>query len=169
MWLIAALLVAFVSLIPEGSRDVSAVSPSTTTWDTTSDFDNGTKVDTGAKWFAENGIDQPSDWIAFPRSWSFNGRTYTAWQGDTDYKIYIIYYDHIDGVWAAPVVIQGLNPINGDGHGSPAIGITNDGYLHVFCCAHGGEQEYFRSTNPQSIEKWTNKTTAIAIPTSSYP
>ena len=138
---IAGLLSGVVLVAPP------AAAASTTTWTSTADFDAGNKGDPGAPWFAENGIDQPSNWINYPRSWYANGRTYTVWQGDTDYKIYSTYYDHSSRTWATPVVVVSANAVSPDGHGSPALGITNDGFLHVFCCSHGTQQGYYRSAS----------------------
>lgn len=160
------MLLAFVMAAPMLAGTVRA--DSTVTFTTTSDFDNGTKLDPGAKWFVNNGIDQPSDWINYPHAWYANGRTYVVWQGDADYKIYITYYDHTTTTWATPVAIVPVNPANPDGHGSPALGITNDGYLHVFCCAHISPILYFRSASPYSITSWTNKTAAFNVPSGTY-
>jgi hypothetical protein len=163
--LLMVLVASFLlSAIPSTALAQSAV-----TFTSTADFDAGTKADLGAQWFAQNGIDQPSNWINGPRSWYASGKTYTVWQGDTDYKIYITYYDHTAQTWATPVVVVSANAVRPDGHGSPALGITNDGYLHVFCCAHGTQIDYYRSTSPNSIAAWTNRTASLAVTLGSYP
>src|SRR3989337_1925085 len=146
-----------------------AAAVSTTTWTSTADFDAGTKGDPGPLWFAENGVDQPLNWINSPAAVYDSGRTYVVWQGDSDFSPYITYYDHAAGTWATPVRIRNDNPlgVTSDGHGVPALTIGTDGRLHVFCCSHDTSMLYSRSTNPRDISSWT----AMASPATfaTYP
>jgi len=127
----------------------------TITYTSTADFDGGNKSDPGQSWFAQNGIDQPSNWESKPRAWTQpNGDLYTVWQGDFDFKIYIAKWTKGTGRWTQAIV-EATNPITGDGHGSPSIGVQTNGTIHVFCCSHATKTEYFRSDSPGNISSFT--------------
>lgn len=126
----------------------------------TTDFDNGTKVDAGANYFADNGVDQPSNWIAYPNSAYRSGKTFVAWQGDENYSMYVNAYDHTLEAWGtAKRVVNGAteNPVTGDGHGSPALLIDANGFLHLFCCSHDTAIQHYKSNAILDHNAWTEK------------
>lgn len=148
-----ALVLGGFVLVPIGARAAT-----TTTWTTTSDFDNGTKVDLGASYFAVNGVDQPTNFINYPNVAYGGGRTFVTWQGDENYSIYVTYYDHATGSWASSVrIVDGSteNPVTGDGHGAPSLLLDANGAVHVFCCSHDTPTQHYRSNAAYSISSWT--------------
>lgn len=145
----------------------------TKTWTTTADFDAGTKLDLGPQlttYFANNGVDQPTlSFISSPTAIYVPAvkRTYTVWEGTSNYLPYMTYYDHTTGLWATPVQVSNINPVSGDGHGSPAMWVDSSGYIWVFWGSHNSAQKLAISTEPYSISSWTMK--ADAAPFASYP
>jgi hypothetical protein len=91
--------------------------------------------------------------IVYPTAYYYNGRTYTAWSGDS-LDPYVTYYDHKEKTWETPVK-AGTNPLSNDAHGIPAIIVDNSGYIHVMFGSHGDPMEYVKSTNPEDISAWT--------------
>src|SRR6266540_745869 len=140
------------------------------TWNTTALFDQGDKSDPGAAFFADSGVDQP--WIGYishPSSFydAATQRTYLVWQGDWCFTPHIIYYDHVAKAWSDPVVVTPDNPVRGDGHGGPVVIVSSTGKLHVMCCSHDTELQYYRSTNANDIRTWTHMPTPTV--TGAYP
>lgn len=92
--------------------------------------------ETTVPWFADNGIDQPMNYINSPAAVNFGGDTYFTWQGTVDFLPYIKRFNHTTDQWSETYQVASSNPISGDGHGAPAIGITPDKKIHVFYGAH---------------------------------
>lgn len=159
---LALILIVFFILSVLSVGQVKAV-PTTITWTSTSDFDSGNKSDPGQSYFASNGVDQPSNWVSGPRSWWVSSiqTLYTVWQGDYNYKIFIASWNKNTNTWNGPFIVEPNNPISPDGHGSPSIAVTNDGYINVFCCSHASQQLRFRSVQPYDITSFTQLSSVI--------
>ena len=163
--MIAGLLSGVVLVAPPAAAALSV------TWTSTVDFDGGTKSDSGNRYFAANVVgDTPWNGATYPVAVYWSGSTYVVWQGDGDYKIYAARYVHGTQTWSTAVVVA-VNPLAGDGHGSPAIIADQLGYLHVFCCAHiggaAGNLLYRRSVSPGDITVWdvmSNIDTEVTYP-----
>lgn len=77
-------------------------------------------------------------------------KTYVVYMAP-DYGIYMVYYDHQQGLWSTPVKVA-TSP-EADPHSAPAILIRNDGKILVFYGCHTGFR-YKISTNPEDISSW---------------
>ncbi len=151
------ILLGAILLVPS---QVSAAS--STIYQTTAAFDTGNKSDS-TLYFWNNGVDQPSNYIAYPNAEYYQGRTYVTWQAENNYSIYVTYYDHNSKNWATPVrAIPGgtKNPVSGDGHGSPSLVVDVTGTVHLFCCAHDTRIQHYKANGASSISSWTNKTSS---------
>ncbi len=154
--LVITMLAGLILLMPNATQNAKAIAPSTITFDTAADFDQGNKSDPGNTWFAQNGADQPSNGATSPRAWEANGILFTVWQGaGPSLRIYAASYTLATKTWTGPVTIVSSNPLNLDGHGSPSIAVTNDGFLHMFCCGHSSAILYYKSNKPYDISAWT--------------
>jgi len=163
--LIVSLIVAFLFVLIALAQVVAA--NTTYLWTTTADFDSGSKA-VGDAYFASNGRDQPMyAHITNPSAMYANGRTYIVWQSSPSWLPYITYYDHATAVWATPVQVSGSIPGGQDGHGSPSVYVTANGYIHVMYGSHQSTQEYSRSSSPYDISTWT--TMADPVPIATYP
>lgn len=89
-----------------------------------------------------------------PRAVYFAGRhrrTYIAYL-DHFFDARVIYYDHDDGRWSAPVRVDDCR--TRDGHNAPAILVTRDGLLHLFYGCHNHPVKYARSVKPEDVSEW---------------
>lgn len=78
-------------------------------------------------------------------------KTFVTYQ-DSDYKNYVVCYNHNTRKWGIPIsVIQGV-----DNHGSLAIAIDKNYYLHVVGGNHtnAGSTRYRKSLNPFDETAW---------------
>lgn len=146
----------------------SVAEASTQTFTTTAQFDAGNKSDPGTEWFAANGVDQPWNSASYPRAFKSSacGKTFNVWQAATDphAQAWIASYDPANGNWVSNRV---GTDIFEDGHGTPALAVTNDGYIHVFYGGHGTTEFYYRSSSPCDSTSFTNMTAISASAT--YP
>jgi hypothetical protein len=92
-------------------------------------------------------------------------KTYIIWQTD-DCGRKIIEYNHTTDVFQNTTDIGG-SKLASDGHGAPALGIDNDGYLYVFYGSHISTQYYKKSTNTYDITSWGDQQTLASSAT--YP
>lgn len=99
----------------------------------------------------------------YPAAYYYNNRTYLVFQGDLDQSsnqhymnIHITYYDHENDTWGDVVYISENVLGYTDGHGSPAVYVTNDGYIHVFAGSHNDYFQHYVSQTPESIQSWTH-------------
>lgn len=159
---VIAILIVAIFVVPSLAEASSQI-----VFTTTADFNAGNKTDPGAEWFAANGVDQPQNQASWPRAIesSVCGKMYNVWQAVTDphAQAWIASYDHA-GKWVANRI--GTDILE-DGHGTPAIGITGDGYLHVFYGGHNTEEFYYRSTVPCDSTAFTKQTSISSNAT--YP
>jgi hypothetical protein len=73
-------------------------------------------------------------------------------------------YDHGTGMVSRPTIV--MEKGTGDAHHNPVLSIDKDGYLWVFCAAHGGKDGFiYKSRAPYSIEAFDR----IAQREFSYP
>lgn len=137
-----------------GDVDVQTKSNGDATFEFFDDFESSF----GPKdYFAANGMSQPLYGIInYPPVVYYNGKTYIVWQADRGLDPYIIYYDHQTKTWSDKYKV-GINPLNNDDHGAPAIAIDGNGHIHVFwgCHAGFGAMKHAKSANPEDISSWT--------------
>lgn len=160
-------LVLFATLAVPNASAASQIK-----YTTTSDFDGQSKEEAGANYFAINGVDQPSNFIVYPNSYFFNGRTYTAWQCEENYSMCVNVYTHSTNTWGTQKrVVNGAteNPVTGDGHGSPGLIVDSSGYVHLFCCAHDTAIQHYRTNSPEDISAWTEKSELTGALTYPHP
>lgn len=81
---------------------------------------------------------------------SYNGRTYIAFAGE-DFETYVCYYDSATSKWSD--TYQVTYKQLGNYHITPALGIDNYGYIHIFT-GYSYSYQYWRSTNPEDITQW---------------
>ncbi len=173
MCLVIAMLAGLAPLLGT-ARVVSAIGPSTTTWDTTADFDSGTKANGTAQrnFFASNGVSQPTNWVAYPSAAYGNGRTFVVYQGPngagaaSNPSPYITFYNGT--AWTGPMRITN-GPLTNDDHGSPSILLDSSGFIHVFFGAHSTAIKHVVSTSAYSIESWVSKPDIYDLMTYPHP
>lgn len=83
-------------------------------------------------------------------------KTFIVYQGAAS-DPYALAYDHSNNTLSSAVKV-GTNPLTSDSHGTPAIVIDADGYLHVFYGCHDGAVKYAKSNSAHSIAAWTQQT-----------
>jgi hypothetical protein len=114
---------------------------------------------------------QPWNGAANPDAYYYNGVTYVVWQS-TNMDVYIASYASATGTWSGPV-FAGHSPLWGSAgvgstspdHGSPAIMVDNNGYIHImYGCDPGYPIQHVRSTNPEDIMAWTTMPDPIPTP-----
>jgi len=111
--------------------------------------------------------------IMYPTAIYLNNRTYISYQGQPHRDAWITYYDHENETWQEPIFV-GTNPLIDvdidDGHGTPAMIIDDNGYIHLIYGSHMDKVGYFKHTksdNPEDISTWTDQADIIADGT--YP
>ena len=114
-------------------------------------------------YFATNGIYQATYTIITPPGTYHNNKTFVVWSG-ASLNPYAIEYNHTTKTLSSQQQV-GVNPLSGDGHGTPCIIRGSDGYLHVFYGCHGtsgclGDKCYIqhaKSNSADNISAWTDK------------
>ncbi len=80
-----------------------------------------------------------------------HNRTYVTYL-DNNFNASVACYDHDTGQWMGPVAADDCR--YADGHNTPEILVTRDGYLHLFYGCHGDPVKYARSLYPEDITRW---------------
>ncbi len=80
-----------------------------------------------------------------------HNRTYVAYISD-EFFAKVACYDHDTKRWIGPVQVDDCR--FNDGHNTPEILITRDGYIHLFYGCHGNPVKYARSLYPEDITRW---------------
>lgn len=87
--------------------------------------------------------------------------TYIVMNATADEDPHAWAYDHDTGQWrngGAGTFIAKNPQDNSDDHGNPSIIVDDAGYIHAFFGGHsgfkGGDQQYYRSTEPGQIDQW---------------
>jgi len=125
------------------------------------------KKDMGIQdYFGSNGISQPLNHINYPSAVCYNNKTYIVWQADVGFDPYITFYNHSTATWGSVVKVAS-NPLSGDDHGAPSIGIDNNGYIHVFYGCHNTTLKHAKSDNAEDISAFTVQSDVAT--SASYP
>jgi hypothetical protein len=96
--------------------------------------------------FADTGCTFPWYGLAnYPTALHDSGTTTTwitweAWDGATRF-VYVTHYNHATGYWG-PIQGAGVSPLTDDDHGTPALCLDHEGYLHMFHGSHGSAQRH---------------------------
>ena len=96
--------------------------------------------------------------IAYPSSCYYNGTTYTVWQGGGNpVHYYVKAYNHDTDEWSVSTDLGTCSSAN-EGHGNPAVTMTEDHKILVAYDTHAGFK-LKRSTNPENISSFDSPIT----------
>lgn len=113
---------------------------------------------TGDDFFAYDGSTYPFITATQPTGFydPVGNRTYVAYEGwnGLDRVEQVQFFDHAANQWS-PRVTAAVSALHNDDHGTPAISMDHQGYIHVFYGPHSGPMRHVVSTNPRDITAWT--------------
>ncbi len=99
----------------------------------------------------------------YPAAYYYNNRTYCGFVGELDQSrdpaylnIHITYYDHENDTWGDVVYVSENVLGYTDTHGSPALFVDNDGYIHIFAGSHNDYFQHYVSEYPEDISSWVH-------------
>lgn len=98
------------------------------------------------EYFANTGATIPFLGPALYPSALYDSGSDTTWLGfegwdGTKRLAQVTSYDHSTGYWS-DIVAAGFSPLTDDDHGTPALCLDDEGYLHAFHGSHNTDQQY---------------------------
>lgn len=85
---------------------------------------------------------------------STGDRTWISWEGfDTERVVYVQTYDHANGRWEKRYEIS-RDTLTDDSHGTPALCMDHEGYVHCFFGSHNSPCKYAVTTSARDPSGW---------------
>lgn len=98
-------------------------------------------------------------------------QTFVAWLGENS-NSYVQAFDHATGTWTLPKLVGQVTKSEyfegADSHNYPLLIQADDGHLLMFYAEHSSELRLARSTEPHSMDAWTDTVIPEGF-TASYP